>query len=83
MSHEKNPYFFPLYWLVNKDPYNIIPIYIYMYLQLGSIIPYITQPTKVFFIAHVSKKTNEERTGGYDVCCDFLRDSRCQRHALQ
>ena len=54
-----------------------------MYLQLGSIIPYITQPTKVFFIAHVSKKTNEERTGGYDVCCDFLRDSRCQRHALQ
>eukprot|EP00434_Breviolum_minutum_P029217 symbB.v1.2.025842.t2/scaffold2495.1/size77801/3 len=25
----------------------------------------------------------DERTGGYDVCCDFLRDSRCQRHALQ
>ena len=30
VSHEKNPYFFPLYWLVNKDPYNIIPIYIYI-----------------------------------------------------
>ena len=22
MSHEKNPYYFPLYWLVNRDPYN-------------------------------------------------------------
>ena len=22
MSHEKNPYYFPLYWLVNTDPYN-------------------------------------------------------------
>jgi len=22
LSHEKNPYYFPLYWLVNKDPYN-------------------------------------------------------------
>ena len=22
MSHEKKPYYFPLYWLVNKDPYN-------------------------------------------------------------
>ena len=22
VSHEKNPYYFPLYWLVNKDPYN-------------------------------------------------------------
>ena len=24
MSHEKNPYYFPLYWLVNKDPYNCL-----------------------------------------------------------
>ena len=22
VSHEKKPYYFPLYWLVNKDPYN-------------------------------------------------------------
>ena len=22
VSREKNPYYFPLYWLVNKDPYN-------------------------------------------------------------
>ena len=22
LSHEKNPYSFPLYWLVNRDPYN-------------------------------------------------------------
>ena len=22
LSHEKNPSYFPLYWLVNKDPYN-------------------------------------------------------------
>ena len=22
LSHEKNPYYFPLYWLVNRDPYN-------------------------------------------------------------
>ena len=22
VSHEKNPYYFPLSWLVNKDPYN-------------------------------------------------------------
>ena len=22
VSHEKNPYYFPLYWLVNRDPYN-------------------------------------------------------------
>ena len=22
MSHEKNPYYFPLYWLVNRDPYS-------------------------------------------------------------
>ena len=22
MSHEKNPYYFPLYWLVYRDPYN-------------------------------------------------------------
>ena len=22
LSHEKNPYHFPLYWLVNRDPYN-------------------------------------------------------------
>ena len=22
LSHEKNPYYFPLYWLVHKDPYN-------------------------------------------------------------
>ena len=22
LSHEKKPYYFPLYWLVNRDPYN-------------------------------------------------------------
>ena len=22
LRHEKNPYYFPLYWLVNRDPYN-------------------------------------------------------------
>ena len=22
MSHEKNPYYFLLYWMVNRDPYN-------------------------------------------------------------
>ena len=22
MSHEKKPSYFPLYWLVNRDPYN-------------------------------------------------------------
>ena len=22
LSHEKNPYYFPFYWLVNKDPYS-------------------------------------------------------------
>ena len=22
LSHEKNPYYFPLYWLVNRNPYN-------------------------------------------------------------
>ena len=22
LSHEQNLYYFPLYWLVNKDPYN-------------------------------------------------------------
>ena len=31
------------YWLVNRDPYN----------DLLYIIPYIKQPTKVFFIAQV------------------------------
>lgn len=36
-----------------------------------------------FGISNTCRKNNEERTGGYDVCCDFLRDSRCQRHALQ
>ncbi|CAJ1418803.1 unnamed protein product [Effrenium voratum] len=24
----------------------------------------------------------DERSGGYDVCCDFVRDSQCQRHSL-
>ena len=23
LSHEKNPCYFPLYWLVNRDPYNV------------------------------------------------------------
>ncbi len=42
---KKNSYF-PLYWLANRGPF-IVPIY------LGTIIPYIKQPTNMFFIAQV------------------------------
>ena len=28
----------------------------------------------------VAGHSSKERIGGYDVCCDFLRDSRCERH---
>ena len=46
LEPRKKPFYFPLYWLVNRDPYNgriIIPIY------LGSIIPYITRKQPGFF----------------------------------
>ena len=40
------------YWLVNRDPYNgLLP----SPKKLGSIIPCITQPTRVFFVAYVTK----------------------------
>ena len=53
VSHEKKPYYFPLYWLVNRDPYNGLLWFIIIPIYLGSIIPCITQPTRVFFIAQV------------------------------
>ena len=68
MSHEKKPSYFPLYWLVNRDSHE------------GSITPYITQPTRVFFVAHVSKlrllrkvlaatEFLGQRLGRGTVCC--------------
>ena len=49
----KKPYYFPWNtgWLIGilTMVYEIIPIY------LGSIIPYITQPTRIFFIAQLLK----------------------------
>ena len=50
LSHEKKPSYFPLYWLLNRDPFIwfvLIPI------SLGGIIPNIQQLTNVLFIAHL------------------------------
>ena len=48
-----NPYYFPLYWLVNGDPYN--GLWNNPYIPGQDVIPYITQPTRgPFFIAHVN-----------------------------
>ena len=51
LRHEKKPYYFPLnpgWWKWDLcNGFHTIPIY------LGSIIPYITQPTRVLFIAHL------------------------------
>ena len=41
MSHEKKPYYFPLCWLVNRDPYNGLLYFIIIPIKLGSKIPYI------------------------------------------
>ena len=45
----KKPSYFPLYWLVNRDPYFIV--YFDPYITGQYFIPYIAQPSKVFFIA--------------------------------
>ena len=55
LSHEKNPYYFPLYWLVNRDPYNYNGLLLSLYTWLvQSPIMYITQPTRVVFIAQLA-----------------------------
>ena len=62
-------------WFVNRDPFNgliiVIPIY------LGSIIPFITQPTRVFFIGHLTRTawhtrfqhTTDAKWIWLDFCC--------------
>ena len=51
VSHETNPYYFPLYWLINRDPY----ISLLIPTKPGNIIPYIPETTRgPFFIAQVS-----------------------------
>ena len=44
----KKPSYFPLYWLVNRDPYNGLLWSLYNCVCVGNVIPYITQPTRVF-----------------------------------
>jgi len=53
ISQEKNPYYFPLYWLVYRDPYSMIKIL--GFLLLGSISSPIKpkQPGGPFFIAQL------------------------------
>ena len=50
LSHEKKPCYFPLYWLINRDPYSGLLQSLYTWV----VIPFITQPTRVFFIAHLN-----------------------------
>ena len=45
--------YFPLYWWFDRDPYN--GLWNTPFLLLGSIITYITQPTRVFFLAHLEE----------------------------
>ena len=50
----KKPSYFPLYWLFNTDPGILIMAYYNaLYNWVGTFIPYITQPTKVFLIAQI------------------------------
>ena len=53
LSHEKNLITFHSTRLVNRDPYNGL---LQNPKQLVSIIPHITQPTRVFFIAQLPSK---------------------------
>ena len=59
LNHDRKPSYFPLYWLVNRDPYNgfgIIPI------KLGNIMPYIQQLTRFFSLLTWQHKKNSDPT---------------------
>ena len=58
LEPRKKASYFPLYWLVNSDSYTglLWPLYTWVVYNpyMGSIIPYISQPTRVIFIAHLT-----------------------------
>ena len=62
-NHEKNPYYFPLYWLVNKDPYHVFKKILNNWVVCHPL--YNPQPTRVFFMAQTWCATRHMR-------CAFL-----------